>query len=167
MSEQKRAESNAKNTPSAAPFSLMRQMTSELDRLFGDWSSFRLPSFDSIARANAGQWLPTIEVVSTGNALVTRVDLPGMKKEDVSVEVDDGRLTLSGERRRQHEEKQDDVLRSECQYGSFYRSVPLPAGAQIDKIAATFADGVLEVTVPVEVKKVAGKKVPIETPAQS
>ena len=82
------------------------------------------------------------------NRLVTRVDLPGMKKEDVSVEVTDGHLALSGERKRETEEKKDNFYRSEREYGSFYRAVPLPEGVKLEDVKATFSDGVLEVSVP-------------------
>lgn len=81
------------------------------------------------------------------NRLVTKVDLPGMKREDVKVEVADGRLTISGERKAEAEEKTEDFYRRERQYDSFYRSVPLPDGAKLEDVKATFADGVLEVSV--------------------
>ncbi len=67
------------------PFSLLRQMTSELDRVFDDWPSFRLPSFRAAGRSEAATWSPKIDVFAKNNRLVTRVDLPGMKKEDVLV----------------------------------------------------------------------------------
>ena len=81
------------------------------------------------------------------NRLVTKVDLPGMKREDVKVEVADVRLTISGERKAEAEEKTEDFYRRERQYDSFYRSVPLPDGARLEDVKATFADGVLEVSV--------------------
>ena len=79
---------------------------------------------------------------------MTKVDLPGMNKEDVKVEVTDGHLAISGERKRETEEKTEKVYRSEREYGSFYRAVPLPDGAKLEDVKATFADGVLEVSVP-------------------
>jgi HSP20 family protein len=91
------------------------------------------------------------------------VDLPGMKKDDVSVEVTDGHLTLSGERKHETEEKKDNVYRSEREYGSFYRVVPLPAGVSVEDVKANFADGVLEVSVPLPAKPAAKmRKVQIE-----
>ena len=83
------------------PFALLRQMTSELDRAFDDWPSLRRPSFGQLATPGSAGWFPTIDVFERDNRLVTRVDLPGMKKEDVSVEVTDGHLALSGERKRE------------------------------------------------------------------
>ena len=145
------------------PFSLLRQMTSELDRAFDDWPSFRWPAFGQFSSSQAAAWSPKIDVVERDNRLVTRVDLPGMKKEDVSVEVTDGHLALSGERKRETEEKKDNFYRSERQYGSFYRAVPLPEGVKLDDVKATFADGVLEVSIPLPAKPEAKvRKVQIE-----
>jgi HSP20 family protein len=76
------------------------------------------------------------------------VDLPGLKKEDVKVEVADGNLTISGERKREFEEKKEHLYRCEREYGSFFRTVPLPDGAIVDDVRATFTDGVLEVSIP-------------------
>jgi HSP20 family protein len=95
---------------------------------------------------------PAIDVFEKDNRLVTRVDLPGLKKEDVKVEVTDGYLTISGERKSEVEEKKDDFYRCERGYGSFYRTVPLPEGVKIEDVKATFSDGVLEVSVPTPAK---------------
>jgi HSP20 family protein len=150
------------------PLSLLRQMTSELDRVFGDWPSKRLPAFAPFAASESSAWSPKIELFERGNRLVTRVDLPGMSKEDVSVEVSDGQLVLSGERKRETEEKKDNVYRSECEYGSFYRAVPLPEGAKVEDVKATFADGILEVSVPLPARPEATvRKVQIEEPKKA
>jgi HSP20 family protein len=135
------------------PFALLRQMTSELDHAFDDWPSFRWPSFRSFAMREPAAWSPKIDVFARGNYLVTRVDLPGMKKEDVTVEVTDGYLMLSGERKHEAEEKKDNFYRSEREYGSFYRSVPMPEGVKFEDVKATFTNGVLEVSVPMPAKQ--------------
>ena len=136
------------------PFGLLRQMTSEFDRIFDEpfWGSFRFPT--RFGARTAG-WSPEIDVFEKDNRLVTKIDLPGMKKEDVKVEVTDGRLAISGERKSEFEEKKEDFYRSEREYGSFYRAVPLPEGVKLDDVKATFADGVLEVSVPLPVKAAA------------
>ena len=82
------------------PFALFRQMTSESDWMFGE-SSFALPSFGVSAIPEAVAWSPRVDVFEKDNRLITRVDLPGMKKEEVKVEVTDGYLALSGERKRE------------------------------------------------------------------
>jgi HSP20 family protein len=130
------------------PLNLFRQMTSELDYMFDEpWTLFRWPSAD-VASPDAPIWAPKVDVMTKDNTLVTRVDLPGMKKEDVTVEVQDGFLTLSGERKKESKEEKDNVYREEREYGCFCRTVPLPKGVKADDVNATFANGVLEVTIP-------------------
>jgi HSP20 family protein len=166
MSEKKQA--LAPTRGGRDPFSLLRQMTSELDRAFDDWPSFRWPSFRAAAVPDTVTWSPKIDVFEQHNRLVTRVDLPGMKKEDVSVEVTDGHLALSGERKRETEEKKDNFYRSEREYGSFYRAVPLPDGVKLEDVKATFADGVLEVSIPLPAQPEAKvRKVQIDEPAKA
>ena len=130
------------------PFALLRQMTSELDRAFDEpFFGLRWPALRTAEFASA-TWAPRVDVFERDGRLVTKVDLPGMKKEDVTVQVTDGHLALSGERKQDTEETKDNVYRSERQYGSFYRAVPLPQGVKLEDVKATFADGVLEVSVP-------------------
>ena len=135
------------------PFTLLRQMTSELDRVFDEpaWPSFGFPT-SAIAVPNVVGWAPEIDVFEKDGRFVTRVDLPGMKKEDVKVEVTDGHLAISGERKRESEETKDNVYRSEREYGGFYRAVPLPDGVKLEDVKAAFSDGVLEVSVPLPAK---------------
>jgi len=143
-------------TPTRAnhdPFGLLRRMTSELDRVFDEpfWSSFRWPS-RAFTVPRAISWSPEIDVFEKDNRLITKIDLPGMKKEDVKVEVTDGHLAISGERASETEEKKDNVYRCEREYGSFYRTVPLPEGVKLEDVKASFSDGVLEVSVPLPAK---------------
>lgn len=131
------------------PFTMMRQMTSELDRMFGGagWPSFSWPPFGERTSGETA-WYPEVDVFEKDNKLMAKVDLPGMKKNDVKVEVTDGHLAISGERRSEAEEKKDNVYRCERRYGSFYRTIPLPQGARPEDVKATFSDGVLEISVP-------------------
>jgi HSP20 family protein len=135
--------------------SLLRQMTTELDRLFEEpaWPSLRWPAWPTLMRPfETKRWAPEIDVYEKDNRLVTKIDLPGMKKEDVKVEVTDGHLAISGERKTEAEEKKKNFYRCEREYGSFYRSVPLPEGIKLEDVKASFADGVLEVSVPLPAK---------------
>jgi HSP20 family protein len=150
------------------PIALLRQMTAELERAFDEpfWSR-RWPLFRAGVGAEAN-WAPKVDVFEKDNRLITRVDLPGVKKEDVAVEVTDGHLELSGERKRETEEKKDNVYRTEREYGSFYRTVALPEGVKLEDVKATFADGVLEVSVPLPVRPEAkARKVEIQEPGKS
>ena len=148
------------------PFGLMR---AEFDRFFNEpgWQGLHWPTF-RFGRGEEAAWNPGIDVFERDNRLVTKIDLPGLKKEDVKVEVTDGYLTISGERKREEEETKDDFYRCEREYGSFYRAVPLPEGAKLEDVKATFADGVLEVSVPLPVKAEATvRKVAIEEPPKA
>ena len=138
-------EKKALATRREEPFNLLRQMTSELDRMFDEpWSFFQFP----VPTLDSAAWTPKVDVMTKDNKLVARVDLPGMKKEDVSVELVDGLLTLSGERKKETREEKDNYYREEREYGSFCRTVPLPKGVKPDDVKATFANGVLEVSIP-------------------
>jgi HSP20 family protein len=151
------------------PFALMRKVTEEMERTFGDpfWPRFNWPAFRGFALPETVAWAPKIDVFEKDNRLFTRVDLPGMKKEDVKVEVTDGHLALSGERKLEKEEKKDNVYRTEREYGSFYRAVPLPEGVKLEDVKATFTNGVLEVSVPLPARPEAKvRKVEIEEPAK-
>ncbi len=122
----------------ASPFHFMRRMAEDMDRLFG------------IGLAPIGidrtSWSPQVEILRRGDNIVVRADLPGLDKKDIKVEVDDGMLTISGERCEEHEEDGTDFYRSERSYGKFFRAVPLPDGTDADHTEATFKDGVLEIT---------------------
>lgn len=148
------------------PFAPIR---AEFDRFFNEpgWARFRWPAF-RFGRTAEEAWTPQADVFEKDNRLITRIDLPGLKKEDVKVEVTDGYLAISGERKREEEEKGDQFYRCEREYGSFYRSVPLPEGVRLDDVKATFADGVLEVSVPLPAKPEATvRKVAIEEPPKA
>ena len=130
------------------PFALLRQMASEFDWMFDDVPWVRRPALRSGAPREPMAWSPKIDVFEKDKRLVTRIDLPGMKKEDVLVEVVDGQLAISGERRREIEEDKDNLYRVEREYGSFRRTVPLPEGVKLQDVKATFTNGVLEVSMP-------------------
>lgn len=140
--------------PARDPFALMRRMTAKFDRMFEDfgWPALRWPALRSQSALESPAWFPEIDVFEKEGRLVTKVDLPGMKKEDVKVEVTDGNLTISGERKSEVEEKKESYYRCEREYGSFSRTVPLPEGVKLEDVRATFAEGVLEVSVPLPAK---------------
>ena len=140
--------------PIRDPFTLVRQMTSDLDRMFDEsaWPAFRWPSLRTRSALGATTWFPEIDVFEKDNRLITKIDLPGLKKEDVKVELTDGHLAISGERKTEAEEKKENFYRCEREYGSFYRAVPLPEGVKLEDVKATFADGLLEVSVPLPAK---------------
>jgi len=89
-----------------------------------------------------------MDLVETDSDLVLRADLPGLTRDDVEIEIKDGTLTVSGERKSQHEEKSEGYYRVERSFGRFSRSLTLPEGIDAESVAAEFADGVLEVRIP-------------------
>jgi HSP20 family protein len=98
-------------------------------------------------------WNPRIDVIKKEGELVLRADLPGVKPDDIKVEVEDGVLTVSGEHEEKTEEEKERYLRRERRYGSFSRSMTLPEGVKSDDVEATTSDGVLELRIPVPAPK--------------
>jgi HSP20 family protein len=142
------------NNPGFGPFAWMRQMQDQLDRAFNNiWSGAgsamegtgSASSWSPDAMFGQSDWAPAIDVFQRGNDLVVRADVPGLSKDDITVDIADDQLTIRGERRFDHEEERDGVFRSERSYGSFCRVVPLPQGAIADSAKATFNNGVLEI----------------------
>jgi len=139
---------------SNSPFAFMRRFTEDMDRLFGDFGfgSGLAPSFgrnflaSSLGDVSQTLWTPQIEMFERDGQLVVRADLPGVSKDDVNVEITDDAITISGERRQEHEEKGEGYYRTERTYGSFYRQIPLPEGVSAEDAKATFNNGVLEIT---------------------
>jgi HSP20 family protein len=100
------------------------------------------------AGARARRWVPSMDLVETDGELVLRADLPGMAKDDVELEIKDGVLTVSGERKAEHEEKSEGYYRVERAFGRFSRSLTVPDGIDAEAITADFDNGVLEVRIP-------------------
>lgn len=138
-----------------SPFGLMRRLSDDLDAIFGQLvvgpAASRTGSVTAplpfVTDATA-DWMPAIEVSQRDGKLVVQADLPGLRADDVTVEIDDGVLTLSGERSEEQEVDQSGVRRTERRYGRFTRSIVLPEGAKIEEVQASFRNGVLEITVP-------------------
>jgi HSP20 family protein len=103
--------------------------------------------FDELT-AGPRTWTPAIDVVRENGNLVVRADIPGIKPEEVKIEVEDDILTVSGEHEERKEEKDKQYVRRERRYGSFIRSMALPPGVDAEQIRATTHDGVVEVTIP-------------------
>ena len=117
-------------------------LQSEVNRLFDTFFGGH-PADGALRR-----WVPAMDVVETDDHLVLRADLPGLGKDDVNIEVKDGALTISGERKAEHEERTDGFYRVERAFGSFSRSMSLPDHVDAERITANFENGVLEVRIP-------------------
>jgi HSP20 family protein len=96
-----------------------------------------------------------------------RAELPGLTPENVKVEATNDALIIEGERRVDHEDKREELRRTERQYGHFFRRIPLPDGANVDETKATFRNGVLEITIPIPQRPSQHRSIPIETDSAS
>ena len=103
-------------------------------------------------------WIPTLDVFEKDGELIVKADLPGMKKNEVQVLIEEGDLLLKGERKHMTEVKEEDYYRCEREFGEFYRRLALPFVADPAKIVAKFSDGVLEVKIPIPVEHKAEPK---------
>lgn len=138
-----------------SPFAFMRRFNEEMDRLFQNFAFGRGLRETSLGRqlgflgeGGPTVWSPQIEVFQRGDDLVIQADLPGMTKDDVTVDISGDAIVVRGERRSEHEEEDEGYYRSERSYGSFYRTIPLPEGVDAENAEANFRNGVLEITMP-------------------
>jgi HSP20 family protein len=151
------------------PFSTMRRFSEQMDRWFGEMGFDRdSGAWRGVSAGRPSFWSPQVEANQRGDRFIVRVDLPGLKKDDVNIEVADNMLTIQGERRDEHEEDREGYYRSECRYGSFARVIPLPEGSIAETAKASFKDGVLEITVQAPPREVSrGRRVEISEPSLS
>jgi HSP20 family protein len=119
--------------PGLAGFGRLSNLQDELDRLFGSQSDF---------------WAPALDVREDKDKFVIRTELPGLKREDIEVSLQDGTLVISGERKFEEVEEGVEVRRQERYYGKFQRALTLPELVAADKVKADYKDGVLTVTLP-------------------
>jgi HSP20 family protein len=152
----------------ASPFSLMRRMMEDLDRLFADFGMRREQTEtgrrDVMRRSTEREvfWTPDVDVFERDGKLVVRADLPGLSPDDVRVEVEDGALTIEGERRQEREIEGAGTYHAERVYGMFRRVIPLPDGVDPESAEARFENGVLEVSIQLPAQKGRGKRVEIQ-----
>jgi HSP20 family protein len=125
------------------PLRELGTLQTEMNRLFNT-------VFDSPG-GNGGtlrRWMPAMDLLETADHFVLRADLPGMSEQDVNIELEDSTLSISGERKTEHEDTQEGYYRVERASGSFQRSLTLPKGVDPEAVTASFDRGVLEVRIP-------------------
>jgi HSP20 family protein len=133
----------------SSPFSMMRRLSDDMERIFEDtWGTRQFPRLFRGLELAETKWTPDIEAFERQGEFVVRADLPGMTKDNVTVEVLDNQLVIKGERKEEKEQKEKGYYASERSYGAFYRALPLPEGVKSDEAKATFKDGVLEIAMP-------------------
>jgi HSP20 family protein len=145
------------------PFEVLSALQDEMDRYWRD--PFRLASlafpFGRLTRS-AADFTPRIDAYEQDHTIVVTAELPGLKKDDVQVELDDDGLVIRGQSQAEREVKEDAYYRAERSFGSFYRRLPLPFEVQPEQIQASMTDGVLEVRIPRPVQSQTDpKKIPV------
>ena len=136
------------------PMREIARLEREMEDMFG-----RLPQWPFGDRERG--WAPAVDMIDQKDEIVLRADLPGIDEKDIEVTVQDGTLTVRGERKEEKEEKKENYYYSERTYGAFTRTLMLPTGVDPDKVKATFSKGVLEVHLP-KAKEAKGKKVEVK-----
>jgi len=138
------------------PFSDLVQLRDDIGRWFGGTDK------EGKLERKGSAWSPDVDIKETETEIIVKADLPGMKKEDIEVSLDNDLLVIKGERKFEKEEKEKDFVRVERSYGSFYRSFTVGVPVKEEEIKASYKEGVLEVSIPkAEIKK--AKKVEVKT----
>jgi len=138
------------------PFDDLLKLQNEMESLFDEFS--RTPSRREVGEFD---WYPYVDVSENEKEMKIEADLPGMKQEDIDINIDGNVLTIKGERKKEEETKEGNYYRSERHYGSFRRSFTLPSNLDVDKSKATFKHGVLTLTIP-KLEEAKGKRIEIE-----
>lgn len=148
------------------PFREMDRLQNEVNRLFEGYNgSANVPARSGEnGLTNSRAWSPSVDVVENENEIVLHAELPGMKQEDIDIELTGDTLTLRGERKLENEERKDNFVRIERSYGRFQRSFMLGVPVQHDNVTAAYRDGVLEVRLP---KSEANRPRKVQVTAQS
>jgi HSP20 family protein len=143
------------------PLQQLEEMEKHFEEVFGrNW-----PALWAHAPTEKA-WLPSIDVLEKDGKFVVKAELPGMKLEDINISVDGDMLNIKGEKKTEKEVKEENYYQSECTYGSFSRSIQIPASVDASKITAEYEDGVLEIAIP----KAAGvepKRIPVSAKKKS
>jgi len=137
------------------PFQELRK---EVDRLFNEF--FSRPVLPE--KFEWFEWTPAVDVSETEDSIVVKADLPGVKPEEIEINISDNILTIRGEKKREEEEKKENFYRVERYYGSFMRAIQLPTEVDVEKVKATYKDGVLKVVLPKKVEPKKSIKVEVE-----
>ena len=126
------------------PVRELNTIQGEINRLFNTFFDTPVSAGEGVGR----RWLPAMDLVEADDRYVLRADLPGLSEEDVNIEVENDVLTVSGERKAEHEQREEGFHRVERSFGAFSRSLTLPKGVDPDAVSARFDRGVLEIRIP-------------------
>jgi HSP20 family protein len=138
------------------PFNELRKLENRMSNLWGRW-----PSPFWMSGNGDEKWSVPLDVREDGDMLVVEASIPGMKPEEIEVEIEDGTLTIKGETKTEFEEKKKDYLLKERSEGSFYRSIRLPDTVDEEGATSSYKDGVLKVTMPKKAEAKSKKKITV------
>jgi HSP20 family protein len=155
------------------PFAVMRRIGEDMDRLFESFgfgrglfpAGFGQGAFPGYGEDTSALWAPHIEVPERDGKFFVSADLPGVKKEDVKIEITQDAVTLQGQRNQEKTSSEGGFYRSERSYGTFYRTIPLPEGANTENASATFRDGVLQIEIETPQQKSSARTLEIKDAA--
>ncbi len=138
------------------PFREMSTFRREMDDLFR--RTFGLTR----GEAEKGVFSPVVNAYAKGDRYCIEAEIPGVEKKDLDVTVEGNQLMIRGERRMSRETKEDEYLIKESEFGTFLRRVTLPEGVNTENVHASYDNGVLKITLPMEKKAIVGRKIEIE-----
>lgn len=141
---------------------LRREFFNDFDRMLDRVFRNVAPANETPEGGNVARLVPAVESYTADDRIVLRAEMPGVAKDAVEVDVDDGVLTIRGEKRQEREDESRDLLVRETRYGRFERRFTLPEGVDAGTVTASMNDGVLEVSVPLP-KKPAPRQIPVQT----
>ena len=141
-------------------YALQRQMNRLFDDFFGDFALLPLKGWADLE----SEFVPRLDIAETDKEITVTAELPGLEEKDIEVSMADGLLTLKGEKKQSSEEKEEGFTHTECSYGSFSRSIALPAEVNTDKVDASYKNGVLKIHLPkTEPEKAKARKIEVKT----
>ena len=138
------------------PWTGMTSLRKEMDRLFERLAEPMWPEMPTL-----GEWEPKLDVTETKDSVTVKAELPGVDQKDIAVSLQEGVLTIKGEKESEKEEKDKQYHRVERSHGAFYRAVRLPAAVEAGKVTASFKDGVITITLP-KAPEATGTTIPVK-----
>lgn len=139
----------------------MREFHDQLNRLFSEWP-LASRTGEWWGQEGSKRWLPPIEVSERDNDVLLKAEIPGIRPEDIHVDVEDNTVVISGETREEQREEKGSVFHSELRYGNFYRRVPLGTRVSPDRAEATCKNGVLTIQIP-KAPEAGQRRIPVKT----
>jgi HSP20 family protein len=130
------------------PWRELRALRAQMDSFFGE----RFGAGDDSSQVVTGLWSPAVDIKEEEDRFVLHADVPGVDPKAIDITMENGVLTIKGERREEKTEKREQYSRTERVYGAFYRRFALPNSAEADEISASSRNGVLEVVIPKQEK---------------